>query len=1076
MAAYAAVRDIPEGLTSLLHCGMSTSLYGVPKPDNDELWELWCLKIFAKKYGVPGLTRYRTRGFSQEGVDLIGTRADGKIVGIQCKLRSTERELTDKEADKDLDKWLDSGLNLGVFAIACSHESTELQKWAKQRSREGLEVTFYAWPNIVDILKNDRTLRDELTDAKRVNDARDELAYSNALIDLRDKMDLYALGDMATTEVREPPLTAAYVSLELSEVARAGDASQIVGGSCSIENVLDTMQAATWSPTGSPDHAADEPSLSRPGGRETERAQRSGNVLLLVGEAGRGKTTLLRYIAVQAAAERCRALGVGGALPEHRTNARALPWRDRVPFYREVRLATAERPIKDLNYAAYDILSSSPRGVASDWPRSVVDAGRALLLLDGVDEVPDDNRRVTLLDEIYELVKQNPQTLFVISARPGAAGGLRRKLAAFMPHEARVQALAGPKLREFIQHWHGAVQGMADKIYIGKPKDTRVTAIAQALDTLPPKLDAARHIKSLMATPLLAALVCAYHLDHKTLPDNQTKLMTNLAICLIDYHDRQRPGMPVWPAYSRLDENEKLSILETIAAEMVERLSPTITCNTDEPGGTAEFDRHIQAFMKTAQWFQKPDLPDLRKGLSQRTGVLHELQRGVLSFIHNEFRDFLAARHLAPKADDAAVYQSITKAMANQDWHGLLFFAVTADRDKQRPGVADNLVADLLRIVHNPPTHLLAKQGRSEAERKTVENYLSLRRVAFRLAGAKPPVTAERYAALQQVRKLMLPPASVEDAEIISELGINAVPALRFNPKHDTRMRAACVYALGIIEHPDAQDALQEYAQNETEWNVLRRLPESFPVAEIALVSRGIVDKPASLEVDREVGHRLVRQAAGLVAAVPAAPARALLRWVPQLALKTEEEVVGLFASGSMDESGFAVREIKVYGTAASDASMQALARAATGLTALTMLDLSHTQVTDAGVQALASAETGFAAMGMLNLSCTKVTDAGVQAIASAKTGLKILNWLDLSSAQVTDAGVQVLANAETGLKALIWLDLSSTKVTDAGVKYLARPGTGLKALATLALLSTQVTDGIVQAVKARFPGIRIIR
>ncbi len=561
---------------------MSTSLVSIPKPDNDELWELWCLKIFAKQYNVPGLTRYRTRGYQQDGIDLIGTRADGKIIGIQCKLRSTEKELTEQEAEADLEKWMASGLDLGVFAIACSHESTKLQKWAKTKGNEGFEVTFYAWPDIVDILRYDQFLIDELTDRKRVNDARDELAYSQALIDLRDRMTLYAM-ERAATEVREPPLTAAYVSLELSEIARAGNDSEVVSTSCSIETVLDMLQPAEWAPTAVPVLSNDLQNRSKPKGHEAERSRRPCNVLLLVGEAGRGKTTLLRYIAVQTAKARRDAITMSASLPEYRTKPRALPWRERVPFYREVRFATAEKPIDDLDHAAYDILKSNSRGIASDWPRSVVDAGRALVLLDGVDEVPDDNRRVTLLENIYELVKQNPQTLFVISSRPGAANGLRRKLEVFKPHEARVQALAGPKLNDFIKHWHSAVQDMAELVYYGKSKDVRLAEINRALETLPAKLDAARHIKSLMATPLLAALVCAFHLDHKTLPDNQTKLMTSLAVCLIDYHDRQRPGMQVWPAYSQLDENEKLSILESIAAEMVQRLSPTIMCNADEP-------------------------------------------------------------------------------------------------------------------------------------------------------------------------------------------------------------------------------------------------------------------------------------------------------------------------------------------------------------------------------------------------------------------------------------------------------------------------------------------------------------
>ena len=307
---------------------MSIPLDEIPKPASDELWELWCLKIFAKVYALPQLQRYRTSGYPQQGIDLFGTRPDGTIVGIQCKLRSTEKALTVAEADDDLDQWIASGERLSHFAIACTHTSTKLHDWAIARSREGLQVNFYAWSDIVAILRTNPALRDELTDAKRINDARDELVYSRALIDLRDKMNLYAL-EKAATEIREPPLTAAYVSLELSEVTRRGEDVERVGGSYSIEQVMDAMQAALWTPTDDDGTLADAPSRGKSGGREDGRSAQRGNVLVLVGEAGRGKTTLLRYIAVQAAKARQAVLESSAALPEYRTAARALPWRER---------------------------------------------------------------------------------------------------------------------------------------------------------------------------------------------------------------------------------------------------------------------------------------------------------------------------------------------------------------------------------------------------------------------------------------------------------------------------------------------------------------------------------------------------------------------------------------------------------------------------------------------------------------------------------------------------------------------------------------------------------------------------
>ena len=131
--------------------------------------------------------------------------------------------------------------------------------------------------------------------------------------------------------------------------------------------------------------------------------------------------------------------------------------------------------------------------------------------------------------------------------------------------------------------------------------------------------------------------------------------------------------------------------------------------------------------------------------------------------------------------------------------------------------------------------------------------------------------------------------------------------------------------------------------------------------------------------------------------------------------------------------------------------------RALSGLTALTTLDLSRTQVTDVGALA------GLTALTTLDLSVTKVTDVG------ALAGLTALTKLDLSVTKVTDVGALAGLTALTkldlsltqvkdvsalaGLTALTTLDLSRTKVKDVGALA------GLTALTTLTLSHTKVTD-----------------
>jgi hypothetical protein len=167
------------------------------------------------------------------------------------------------------------------------------------------------------------------------------------------------------------------------------------------------------------------------------------------------------------------------------------------------------------------------------------------------------------------------------------------------------------------------------------------------------------------------------------------------------------------------------------------------------------------------------------------------------------------------------------------------------------------------------------------------------------------------------------------------------------------------------------------------------------------------------------------------------------------------------------------VTELRFFGSDITDAVAAWIANPATGLTGLTTLHLSDTQVTNEGVKALASETTGLKGLTALFLGGTKVTDEVVKALASETTGLKGLTTLYLFDTQVTDEGVKALASETTGIKRLTTLNLYCTQVTDEGIKALASQTTGLEALATLILVRTQVTDEGVKALASQTTGLK---
>src|ERR1700756_5152635 len=71
----------------------------IRKPSDETEFERNCVVLFKELLNDLNVKRVGTRGQRQQGVDIIGKRNgdSNKIVGIQCKLKSERRKLTDKE-------------------------------------------------------------------------------------------------------------------------------------------------------------------------------------------------------------------------------------------------------------------------------------------------------------------------------------------------------------------------------------------------------------------------------------------------------------------------------------------------------------------------------------------------------------------------------------------------------------------------------------------------------------------------------------------------------------------------------------------------------------------------------------------------------------------------------------------------------------------------------------------------------------------------------------------------------------------------------------------------------------------
>ncbi|WP_327324168.1 NACHT domain-containing protein [Streptomyces sp. NBC_01210] len=349
-------------------------------------------------------------------------------------------------------------------------------------------------------------------------------------------------------------------------------------------------------------------------GMGVESALSNASRVLLRGEAGSGKTTLLRWLAVMAARG-----AFTGELAE---------WNGLTPIFiklREYSGRTPPKPEAMLDGVAGPITGVMPRG----WVERQLSGGRALLLIDGVDELLDRERRL-VRDWLRKLLAQYDCVRVVVTSRPAAAGADWLRNEEFT--SLHMERMTPPDLAAFVRQWHQAVRDL------GGDLPCSVDELPQYEQSLLTSLKDRAHLQSLASTPLLAAMLCAMHLNRgRQLPRDRMELYRNALDTLV--HDRDADRNVPSAVDSKLSLGDKLVILRDLAW----RLSDNHRSEVDLERAAG----YVAAKLKSMRHLDDLNGDQVLEQLRHRSGILRSPAEGRLDFVHRTFQEYLAAKEAA---------------------------------------------------------------------------------------------------------------------------------------------------------------------------------------------------------------------------------------------------------------------------------------------------------------------------------------------------------------------------------------------------------------------------------------------
>jgi hypothetical protein len=595
--------------------------------------------------------------------------------------------------------------------------SSQLPSFTESTFSEILKREDYLVKTVNRILEEVQRIRDA-SERSEQGSARFEADYRSSVIRNLDKLELFGI-DVSSAS-RRHRLSVAYVKL-------------------SVKYHLNLEEKKEDNPTCSIDQA-----LSK------------SKMLCVIGDAGSGKTTLLQWVAVRAASL---------DFPEELSD-----WQNCIPFFIRLRqcVETGLPAPEDFpRFVAPVIANLAPNG----WIHGQLNDGKAILLIDGIDEFPE-NKRQDFYNWLDDIINTFPKISVLITSRPYAISDEWLERMKF--DRAELQPMKLNSMKEFVIHWHDAVKDELHNI-------EEQNELKDLADNLCLVLEKNLFIYELAITPLLCAMLCALHRERgRQLPYDRIELYEAGCEMLLERRDMER--RIELKDYPKLSYRQKKAILQDLAYWMLinDYSEVELTRVEDRVGRRLE---NMEGISKDVGG------KDVCRLFVHRSGLVREPAPGRFDFTHRSFQEFLAAKAALDEDDLGILLQKAN----NDQWREVIILAAGLASQKTSTELINSLI------------------NHGDQDTKQRHRYYLLAGACLETAIELPQgVRAEMQIRMGQI----IPPKNMDDAQALAsagELVLMHLPKLRAEYQETESSAAACVRALVLIKRKESLEILASY-------------------------------------------------------------------------------------------------------------------------------------------------------------------------------------------------------------------------------------------------------------------------
>jgi hypothetical protein len=352
--------------------------------------------------------------------------------------------------------------------------------------------------------------------------------------------------------------------------------------------------------------------------------------LLIWGKPGAGKTTFLKHLVL------------------HSIRQEEI---QEIPIFISLKAFSDEEQELSLTDAIQKDLSdyvSNP----SHFVKDLLEQGRCLILLDGLDEVGE-TKSDRLYQRIDDFVKKFPKNRFVLTCRSGSADYIFPDFT-----EVEMADFDDNQVDFFIRKWFAPTEDL------------------KLADSLLEKIETNRAIEELTANPLLLTMLCLVFDDRYELPRNQYSLIHDAVEILLRKWDASRRIERSVKNKFNLPYQQKVNLLSKIAYESFMQEPHKILWQQ------RELEEIIGNYIENLPDFSNDTLHvdslAVLKRIEANHGLLVKQAQDIYSFSHLTFQEYFVANYIVESRSYELLKEVVKQHLVNRQWREV--FLIIAGR------------------------------------------------------------------------------------------------------------------------------------------------------------------------------------------------------------------------------------------------------------------------------------------------------------------------------------------------------------------------------------------------------------